>query len=280
MRVIRAGLWNRGDNQPHVLGRIDGRSHGPGGTVGTAGVGRPPVAATSALEATDIVRAFGARRAVDGVSVRLDPGDCLALFGPNGAGKTTLLRLLGGLIRATSGTATIGGVTLPGEAEVRGRVGLISHQTMLYDALTPRENVEFAARMYGVRDVRGETERALERLGASGYADRAVRSLSRGMQQRVSVARAVVHGPSVLLADEPFTGLDAAGASALTSMLAELRDAGAAIVIVTHNLDEALALCTQAAIMRQGRLVRHDAAPVPSRSEYTALYRELSVDAA
>lgn len=243
-------------------------------------VSSPVPSAAPSLQATNIVRAFGGRRAVDGVSLTLGVGDCLALFGPNGAGKTTLLRLLGGLIRATSGSASIDGVTLPGEAEVRRRVGLISHQTMLYDALTPRENVEFAARMYGVRDVRDATQRALERLGATGYADRPVRALSRGMQQRVSVARAVVHGPSVLLADEPFTGLDAAGAGALSSMLAELRDGGAAIVIVTHNLDEALALCTQAAIMRDGRLVRHDTAPVPSRSEYTALYRELSVDAA
>lgn len=248
-------------------------------SVAASGEGQPPVART-VVEATDVVRAFGVRRAVDGVSLKLGAGDCLALFGPNGAGKTTLLRLLGGLIRATSGSASIDGVKLPGEADVRGRVGLISHQTMLYDALTPRENVEFAARMYGVRDVHGDAQRALERLGALGYADRPVRSLSRGMQQRVSVARAVVHGPSVLLADEPFTGLDAAGAAALSSMLAELRDIGAAIVIVTHNLDEALALCTQAAIMRAGRLVRYDRAPVPSRSEYTALYRELSVDAA
>lgn len=233
-----------------------------------------------ALEANNLVRAFGTRRAVDGVSLALGAGDCLALFGPNGAGKTTLLRLLGGLIRATSGVAYIDGVALPGETSVRGKVGLISHQTMLYDALTPRENVEFAARMYGVRDVHGDAARVLELLGASSYADTPVRALSRGMQQRVSVARAVVHAPSVLLADEPFTGLDATGASALSAMLTELRDGGAALVIVTHNLDEALALCTQAAIMREGRLVRHDSAPIPSRSDYTALYRELAVDAA
>jgi ABC-type multidrug transport system ATPase subunit len=100
------------------------------------------------------------------------------------------------------------------------------------------------------------------------------------MQQRVSVARAIVHAPTVLLADEPFTGLDASGAAALTSMLAELRDSGATLIIVTHNLEEALSLCTSAAIMRDGRFVRLDHAPIPARDEYTALYRELSVDAA
>lgn len=232
------------------------------------------------LTARDLVRSFGPRRAVDGVSLSLVAGDCLALFGPNGAGKTTLLRMLGGLLRPTSGSASIEGVSLPGGADVRVRMGLVSHQTMLYDALTARENVEFAARMYGVSDVRGAAERVLQRLGAGSFADVRVRSLSRGMQQRVSVARAIVHQPSVLLADEPFTGLDAAGASALTGMLADLRDSGATIIIVTHNLDEALSLCTAAAIMRDGRFVRLDRAPIPARDEYTALYRELSVDAA
>jgi heme exporter protein A len=233
-----------------------------------------------ALQATNITRAFGTRRAVNGVSLALDAGDVLALFGPNGAGKTTLLRLLGGLLRPTAGGASIAGMPLPGDVETRARVGLISHATMLYDALTPRENVEFAARLYGVADPRAAAEASLARIGASGYADVPVRALSRGMQQRVSVARATVHEPSVLLADEPFTGLDAAGAMALTSMLASLRDAGATIVIVTHNLEEALALCTHAAIMRSGELVRYDRAPIPARDEYTALYRELAADAA
>lgn len=232
------------------------------------------------IHATDLARSFGTRHAVRGVSLTLAQGDCLALFGPNGAGKTTLLRMLGGLLRATAGTAEIEGVPLPGGAEVRARVGLVSHQTMLYESLTARENVEFSARMYGVTDVRGAADAVLARLGASSFADERVRSLSRGMQQRVSVARAIVHGPTVLLADEPFTGLDASGAAALTRMLAELRDSGATIIIVTHNLDEALSLCTSAAIMRDGRFVRLDHAPIPARDEYTALYRELSVDAA
>ena len=232
------------------------------------------------VSATDLARSFGAKPAVRGVSFDLARGDCLALFGPNGAGKTTLLRMLGGLLRPTSGVASIEGEALPGGSEVRARVGLVSHQTMLYEALTARENVEFFARMYGVRDVRDAADAVLARLGASAYAHVRVSALSRGMQQRVSVARAVVHSPSVLLADEPFTGLDAAGAAALSMILADLRDSGSTIVIVTHNLDEALALCSAAAIMRDGRFVRLDRAPIPARDEYNALYRELSVDAA
>lgn len=240
-----------------------------------AGTTAPP-----AIEATSLERAFGTRRAVAGVSLALDRGECLALFGPNGAGKTTLLRLLGGLLRPTRGEARINGIPLPGDTATRAHVGVISHQTMLYDVLTARENVAFAARLYGVHDPDAAAVAALERLGAASYADIPVKSLSRGMQQRVSVARAVVHGPSVLLGDEPFTGLDASGAAALSAMLAQLLAGGTTMVIVTHHLEEALGLCTQAAIMRNGRLVRHDRAPIPSRDEYTALYRELAADAA
>lgn len=248
--------------------------------MGIERAGESTYAAASVLEASNVVRAFGSRRAVDGITLQLRRGDCLALFGPNGAGKTTLLRMLGGMLRPSSGSVSIGGVRLPADAGVRARVGVISHHTMLYDALTARENIEFSARMYGVRDVQAASAAALVQLDALAYSDVPVRLLSRGMQQRVAVARAVVHRPSILLADEPFTGLDASGAAALSAMLAQLRDAGATIVIVTHNLDEALALCTHAAIMRNGAIVRFDSAPVASPLEYTSLYRELAADAA
>jgi heme exporter protein A len=231
------------------------------------------------IRAERLTRTFGSRRAVEGVTLELAAGDCLALFGPNGAGKTTLLRMLGGLLRPTSGSATIDGAVLPGGPEVRAKVGLLSHHTLLYDALTARENVEFAGNLYGVANVRRDAEEALRRMGALEYADAPVRRLSRGMQQRVSIARAMVHRPGVVLADEPFTGLDAAGASALSSLFSELRDSGATLVIVTHNLDEALSLCTHAAIMRAGRVVRFDAAPIPELAVYTALYKEMAVDA-
>ena len=231
------------------------------------------------IRAERLTRTFGARRAVDGVSVELAAGDCLALFGPNGAGKTTLLRMFGGLLKPTGGTASIDGVALPGGPEVRAKVGVLSHHTLLYDALSARENVEFAARLYGVPNVRAAADLALQRMGASEYANAPVRRLSRGMQQRVSIARAMVHRPGVILADEPFTGLDASGAAALASLFAELRDSGATLVIVTHNLEEALSLCTHAAIMRNGQVVRYDTAPIPDSAAYTALYKEMAVDA-
>ncbi len=231
---------------------------------------------TPVVRAERLTRTFGQHRAVDDVSVELAAGDCLALFGPNGAGKTTLLRMLGGLLRPTAGVAEIAGVPLPGGAEVKAKIGLVSHHTMLYEALTARENVEFAATLYGIRDVRDAAQQVLSQMNALDYADAPVKLLSRGMQQRVSIARAMVHRPAVILADEPFTGLDASGAGVLSQMFREVLDGGATLVIVTHNLDEALSLCTHAAIMRRGRFVRVDTAPIPDGASYSALYRELA----
>ena len=227
------------------------------------------------VEAHGLARAFGGRRAVDGVTFELAGGECLALFGPNGAGKTTLLRMLAGLLKPTAGTARIGGVELPGGPEVRSAVGLISHASMLYGALTARENVELAARLYGVPDARRAALTALERMRVADRAEAPVRALSRGLQQRVSVARAMVHEPEVVLLDEPFTGLDAAGAAALSDALVELRSHGAALILVTHNIEEGLSLATRAAIMHGGRFVRVEERASLDVAAYAASYRAL-----
>ncbi|HEX6535496.1 MAG TPA: heme ABC exporter ATP-binding protein CcmA [Gemmatimonadaceae bacterium] len=231
------------------------------------------------VEVDGLSRSFGGRRAVDGVSFALAGGECLALFGPNGAGKTTLLRMLAGLLKPSAGSARIGGVALPGGPEVRAEVGLISHASMLYAALTARENVELAARLYGVTAARAATETALARMRILDRADAPVRALSRGLQQRVSIARAMVHEPRVVLLDEPFTGLDASGAAALGGALMELRAHGAALVLVTHNIDEGLSLATHAAIMRDGRFVRLEPRAGIDPAAYAAAYRG-AVDAA
>ncbi|HKN58886.1 MAG TPA: heme ABC exporter ATP-binding protein CcmA [Gemmatimonadaceae bacterium] len=226
------------------------------------------------VEVAELTRAFGARQALAGVTFSLAPGECLALFGPNGAGKTTLLRVLAGLLRPTSGNVRISGVRLPGGAPARSGVGLISHQTMLYEALSPRENVSFAARLYRIRDAKSRVEDSLRRMSMLERADAPVRSLSRGMQQRVSIARAMVHGPQLVLADEPYSGLDDSGARALTALLGELRSAGTATIVVTHNLIEGLSLATHAAVMQRGRFVRYDSVDRIDASSYATTYRE------
>ena len=227
------------------------------------------------IEVRALERFFGLRRALAGIDFALRRGECLALFGPNGAGKTTLLRVLAGLLKPSRGVATIAGVTLPAGPSARATVGLISHNSMLYDALTARENVEFSARLFGVPDPTTAADAALRRMRVHDRADALVRSLSRGMQQRVSIARAVVHAPRVLLLDEPYSGLDEMGSSALSSLLGELRSAGAAMVMVTHNLAEGLAVATQAAIMRDGRFVRYEQRSAIDPGVYAARYREV-----
>ncbi|MBV9878927.1 MAG: heme ABC exporter ATP-binding protein CcmA [Gemmatirosa sp.] len=235
----------------------------------------PTTPAPAAIEAEGLVRAFGPRRAVDGVSVAVAAGECLALFGPNGAGKTTLLRMLAGLLRPTRGAARVGGVSLRDAPAVRARVGLISHHSLLYAALTARENVAFAARLYDVPDPDAAALAALERMRVADRADTPVRRLSRGLQQRVSIARAMVHAPDVVLLDEPFTGLDEVGARALTDAIGDLKAHGAALVLVTHNLVEGLALGTHLGVMVGGHLVRLAARGDVDGATFAAEYRAL-----
>jgi heme exporter protein A len=233
--------------------------------------------APAAVRADGLVRAFSGRRAVDGVTFSIEAGDCLALFGPNGAGKTTLLRLLAGLLSPTAGSCLVGGASLREGRAVRGRVGLVSHASMLYAPLTALENVEFAARMYGLANPREAARAALATMRVLDRAATPVRALSRGLQQRVSIARAIVHEPRLLLCDEPYTGLDEVGGAALTAALAERRASGSALLLVTHNIGEGLALATHAAIMRRGKFVRYETRVSVNTAAYASAYRELAM---
>ena len=204
------------------------------------------------LEVRDLARAFGRVRALAGVSFTLSAGDVLAVFGPNGAGKTTLLRLLAGLLKPERGEVRLGGVVFDrAEPAQRRRIGLISHQSLCYDGLTAVENLEFYARLYGLAQPSRLARAALERVG---LAERITAgTMSRGMVQRLAVARALLHDPDLVLLDEPFTGLDQRAAAALAEQLRRLSAERRTVVLVTHNLEEGLALATHAAIQVRGR---------------------------
>lgn len=203
------------------------------------------------LSVRSLTRRFGTRTAVAGVSLDVRAGESVAIFGGNGAGKSTLLRLLSGTIRATSGTIAIAGEP-PRSAAARSRIGVVAHQTLLYDDLTALENLVFFGRLHGVADPEARADALLDRLGLASRARDPLRSFSRGMQQRVSLARALVHAPTLLLLDEPGTGLDAASRVRFHEALAQAHADGTTWVIVTHTAEEGLSLCPRWIFLRNG----------------------------
>jgi heme exporter protein A len=220
------------------------------------------------LSARDVSHAFGALRALDGISFSLARGQTLAIFGPNGAGKTTLLKVLAGLIRP-----------LRGEAHVEGgrrAIGWIGHQSQLYGPLTVLENLRFWASLYDVSSHESDRRAGelLARLGLEAQANQAVRTLSRGQLQRAAIARALMHDPRVLLLDEPFTGLDRLAAEELRGLLGELAATGRATVLVTHNVEEGTELATDIAFMRAGRFVSQGPRGGRSAVALAQAYRE------
>ena len=212
------------------------------------------------LAAAGLSRAFGALHALRGVDLTLGAGETLVVFGPNGAGKSTLLRLLAGIMRPTSGEIRIGGRPVrPGDAASRRGIGLVSHQSFLYDDLSLLDNLAFAARLHGLPRPEAAARAALEEAGLGSRTGESPRSLSRGLQQRVSIARALLHDPVLLLLDEPFTGLDSASAARLRASLARRAGEGRAAVLVTHQLSEAWDLATRVAVLSAGRWVLEEA---------------------
>jgi heme exporter protein A len=211
-------------------------------------------------------RRYGERPALAGVSLELEPGETLAVFGSNGAGKSTLLRVLATLLRPHGGSARVLGARLPAEAwRVRGRVGYLGHDPLLYRDLTVRENLRLYARLYGV-----DAARADELIAAVGLDRRAgdpVRELSRGMMQRTAVARAVVHDPPLLLLDEPYAGLDPAAVALLDPLIG--RASGRTRVVVSHDVERALGDADRALGLRGGQQAFCGAA---TPAEVRALY--------
>jgi len=208
------------------------------------------------LAARRLCRSFGRLRVLHDIELSLAPGELLAVAGPNGAGKSTLLRILAGLMRPTAGEVRILGRPLTtGAAQTRRAIGLLSHQSFLYDDLTLAENLTFVGRLYGLPRPAEAAGAALEAAGLAARAGDSPRRLSRGLLQRAAIARALLHGPRVLLLDEPFTALDAASADRLRTLLEARRAAGLGLVVVTHHLAEVWEVATRVAVLVDGRWV-------------------------
>lgn len=203
--------------------------------------------------AADVWRAFNRESVLRGVDIAVSPGSGIAILGPNGSGKSTLLRVLAALLRPHRGQVLIGGEDPWRSPAARRRVGFVAHEPMLFGGLSVLENLRLFATLYDLPDGRARAEAACEQLDISRRRD-PVRSLSRGMQQRAALARAIVHRPRVLLLDEATTGLDPAAAQGFYGFLAGFRAGGGTVVMTTHSPAEALRVTDRAYVLTQGRL--------------------------
>ena len=220
------------------------------------------------VQLLDVSRHYGRRRAVSHVSLTLARGDIVGLLGPNGAGKSTLVGMLATLVSPSAGEVRFGdrGAGALG-GELRRRIGLLAHELYLYPELSARQNLTFFAEMYGV-DPRGVVDQALERAGLSARAEDAISEFSRGMRQRLALERALLHGPRLVLLDEPFTGLDDSAVSLVAGRLRQLAAGGAIVVLATHDLDLADGLVSRVALVRDGRLAADEPAAPGLRARY------------
>jgi heme ABC exporter ATP-binding subunit CcmA len=207
------------------------------------------------LQLVDVSRTFGRRRALNRVSLTASAGTITALLGHNGAGKSTLLSIPATLLRPTSGSVLFGDTTVEaGGKALRARIGLLGHDLYLYQELSAAENLRFFAQVYALDAVERRVDEALERAGLRDRRDDIVAGFSRGMRQRLALERALIHGPRLLLLDEPFTGLDEAAREALRMRLRSAREAGAIILLTTHDTAAIAGLTDAAVSLVDGRL--------------------------
>ena len=225
------------------------------------------------IHARGLARAFAGVPVVAGVDLTVGAGEVVVLLGPNGAGKTTLLRMLALLVRPTEGELALfgtGGRVAP--PELRRRIGYAGHESLCYPDLTAAENLTFYARLFGVGDAPARIAEMLAWAGLDGAGRRPVRAFSRGMAQRLALARAMLHDPDLLLLDEPWSALDPAAAAALTERLAALRAAGRAIVLTTHDVPRAAPVATRVAVLARGRVAWSSEGPIRDVAAVEAAY--------
>lgn len=241
----------------------------------TRSKGAGPANPAPAIRVRGLTKSFGHQVALRGVNLTLSEGEFLTLFGPNGAGKTTLIRIVASLARPTAGTVEVRGQDMAKAATaVRRHIGLIAHDPLLYADLTPDENLRFFARMYDLADADGRIDAVLRQVGLGARRRDPVRTFSRGMVQRLAIARAILHDPAIMLLDEPYTGLDLQAADMLREVLQALAAAQRTVILTTHNLEQGLEMCDRAAILNRGKVVWEDARAGLDLTTMKEIYRE------
>jgi heme exporter protein A len=207
------------------------------------------------INVQNMVKRFGPKTVLSGVNFKVASGEFVALLGPNGAGKTTFLRILSSLVRPSFGEVLLEGYKLPGQASsVRSRLGVVSHLPLLYGDLSAEENLHFYARLYDLADANSRVQAVLHQIGLSARRKDLVRAFSRGMQQRLAIGRAILHDPTILLLDEPHTGLDQEASEMLDTVLKQVTGSGRTVVMTSHDLVRVEELASRFDILSRGNI--------------------------
>ena len=208
------------------------------------------------IEVQGLTKSFGAYHVLRGIDLKLKAGERVAVFGPNGAGKTTLIKIMSTLIKPSSGIVKINGENIHDKAmSVRGRLGVVGHHTFLYNNLTIYDNLKFYGRMYGVKDLEEKIYEVVARVELESRLHDRVGTLSRGMQQRISFARSIIHSPEIMFLDEPEVGLDQHAMCIMQDVLKSTGTGLETVLLTTHNLERGLEMCDRLTILHRGRIV-------------------------
>ncbi|MBI4295212.1 MAG: heme ABC exporter ATP-binding protein CcmA [Chloroflexi bacterium] len=227
------------------------------------------------VEVERLIKYYGSKPVLTGLELKVAAGDFVTIFGSNGAGKTTLIKILSTIMKASSGKVTIAGLDIRHQAaRVRQRIGLVSHDLFLYENLTAYENLKFYGMMYNVPDLEQCIRTVIAQVGMEARLHDRVCTLSHGMRRRISIARAVLHKPDILLLDEPESGLDQQSSQMLADLLCSLVQGQCTVIMTTHNLERGLRLGTRAAILARGKIVRQESQPLPDVESFATIYRQ------
>ena len=223
----------------------------------------------------NIYKNFGLRSVLRDVNLAVHEGEVLAIMGPNGAGKTTLLRILAALSRPDRGEVFFQGRSIKGnEKDVRRKLGVVLHQSLLYFDLSAEENLQFYAHLYGVADSQTRVEEIFERIGLVNKRKQVIRTLSRGMQQRLAVGRALINDPEILLMDEPHTGLDSESVDRLDELIRRVSGDDRAVIMVTHDFTHVMSLASRIALLDKGRVIDSFAVDGIDQKQLEARYQD------
>lgn len=225
------------------------------------------------IKAEGLVKTIGRKTILQNIDLHIQPGEFVTVFGPNGAGKSTLLKILALVNKPSQGQLTIDGKNAAeNPAEIRSKIGVISHQTFLNDNLTAKENLTFYGKMYNVPDLKNRIFDVLDEVGLEFSLNEPVRTFSRGMQQRLAIARAILHDPTILYLDEPYTGLDPHAIQILNNVLAGLHRDRRTVFLITHNFEEGVNLSNRILFVVKGQIVYDGKKNAISKDELKDLY--------